>query len=104
MTAFDTPITETADGRYVVHLVNLLGQQDTLWDAPRAHPGDPGPAILRMRRMGPDLPRIRWADPDRQHHLVDAEITVDGDYLTATLPAPYLWQVVVIDPHPIPPR
>jgi dextranase len=91
-------ITATEDGRYVVHLVNLLGQDDLLWDAPRAQPGDPGPATLRMRRMGPDLPRIRWADPDRQHHLVDAEITVDGDYVTATLPPPYLWQIVLIDP------
>ena len=95
-------ITATAEGQYVVHLVNLLGQQDTLWDAPRTVPGDPGTATLRMRRMGPLLPRIRWADPDRQHHLVDLDVTVDGDYLSATLPAPYLWQIVVIDPFPFP--
>jgi len=91
-------ITQDRTGRYVVHLINLLGQEDVEWDAPRAVPGDPGAATLRMRRMGPGLPRIRWADPDRQHHLVDVEIAVDGDYLTATLPAPHLWQLVLIDP------
>lgn len=95
-------ITQDGAGRYVVHLINLLGQGDTLWDAPRAAPGDPGVATLRMRRMGPDLPRVRWADPDRQHHLVDVDVTLDGDYLRATLPAPHLWQLVLIDPagHP----
>jgi dextranase len=93
-------ITQDGSGRYVAHLINLVGQRDTQWDAPRAVPGDPGPGALRVRRMGPEAPRIRWADPDRQHHLVDADITIDGDYLTATLPAPHLWQTVVIDPFP----
>lgn len=92
-------ITQDGAGRYVVHLINLTGQDDTLWDAPRAAPDDPGAGVLRIRRSGPDLPRIQWADPDRQHHLSDVEPTVDGDYLTATLPAPHLWQVVVITPH-----
>jgi dextranase len=95
-------ITQDGAGRYVLHLVNLVGQDDTAWDAPRNIPGDPGPATLRMRRMGPGLPRIRWADPDTQHHLVDVEVTLDGDHLTATLPAPHLWQLVVIDPFPRP--
>ncbi|WGL52175.1 glycoside hydrolase family 66 protein [Nocardioides sp. BP30] len=93
-------ITQDGSGRYVLHLINLVGQDDTAWDEPRAAPGDPGPATLRMRRMGPDLPRIRWADPDRQHHLVDVDLSVDGDYLSATLPAPHLWQLVFIDPFP----
>jgi dextranase len=93
-------ITQDAQGRYVVHLINLVGQHDTDWDAPRQPPGDPGPGLLRMRRIGPDLPRISWADPDRQHHLVDLDLTVDGDYVTATLPAPHLWQLVVVEPLP----
>lgn len=93
-------ITHDGTGRYVIHLINLYGQRDTAWDAPRDDPEDPGPGTLRMRRMGPTLPRIRWADPDVQDHLVDVELRVDGDYLHATLPAPRFWQTVVIDPCP----
>lgn len=93
-------ITQDGTGRYVVHLINLAGQDDVLWDAPRRVPRDPGSATLRMRRMGPALPRIRWADPDRQGHLLDADVAVDGDFVTARLPAPYLWQMIVIDPFP----
>jgi dextranase len=96
-------ITQAADDRYVVHLINLVGQDDALWDAARAEPGDPGTATLRIRRTGPGLPRVRWADPDQQLHLVDVEVSLDGDHATATLPAPHLWQVVVIDPAS-PPR
>lgn len=93
-------ITQVGD-RLVVHLINLAGQSDTLWDAPRAEPGDPGSGTLRIRRVGPGLPRVRYADPDRQGHLVDAEVVVDGDFARAELPAPQLWQLLLIDPvHP----
>ena len=47
----------------VVHLVNLTGQHDTLWDAPRdTQPGDPGvPARVRIRRSGSGLsPGCAW--------------------------------------------
>lgn len=95
-------ITATADGSYVVHLINLTGQSDTRWDAPRHDLGSPGPGTLRMRRMGTALPRIRYADPDRQPELVDVSASVDGDYLSAQLPPPHAWQVVLIDPLPSP--
>ncbi|MDX6242473.1 MAG: dextranase [Frankiales bacterium] len=90
-------ITQVND-QLVVHLVNLTGQDDTLWDGPRHEPGSPGPGTLRIRRAGPALPRVRVADPDRQARLVDVEVVADGDFATATLPAPYLWQVVLVDP------
>lgn len=95
-------VTQAGD-RLVVHLINLAGQDDTLWDAPRNVPTDPGPGTLRIRRTGTGLPRVRVADPDRQHHLTDVAVTEDGDYAHAVLPAPHLWQMVVIDPfadHP----
>lgn len=106
VTEFATPgtiwrrVTQDAHGRYVIHAINLLGQTDVLWDAPRAPHGNPGPATLRMRRMGTRPPRIRWADPDTQPDLVDVDLTVDGDYLTAQLPAPHRWQIILIDPFP----
>ncbi|HTR96210.1 MAG TPA: glycoside hydrolase family 66 protein [Trebonia sp.] len=90
-------ITQVED-RLIMHLINLVGQDDTAWDSPRQPPPDLGAGTLRIRRAGPGLPRVRVADPDRQPHLIDVDVTVDGDYASATLPAPHLWQLVVIDP------
>ncbi len=95
-------ITEARDGssggRYVLQLINLTGQRDTCWDGPREQPGDPGPGRLRIRRMGSELPRVRYADPDRQPRLREVTLSVEGDYLVAELPPPHLWQLVLIEP------
>lgn len=90
-------VTEAGDGQLVVHLVNLVGQPDTHWDAPREEPADVGPGTLRVRRAGTRVPRVRVADPDRSAHLVDVPVVVDGEEAVATLPAPHVWQVVVVD-------
>jgi len=85
------------EGHLVVHLINLAGQADTEWDAPRAEPFDPGPGTLRVRRAGPAVPVVRVADPDRGGRLERIEVAQDGDLAVATLPAPRLWQMVVVD-------
>jgi dextranase len=90
-------VTQVQD-QLVMHLINLTGQDDTRWDAPRNRPGDTGPATLRIRRVGVGLPRIRVADPDRQGCLIDVPVTIDGDYANAQLPEVHLWQLVLIDP------
>lgn len=91
-------ITSVGD-RLVMHLINLTGQDDTLWDAARNQPGDPGAGTLRIRRVGPGLPRVRVADPDRQAHLIDLDVVAeDDDFARAQLPPPHLWQLVLIDP------
>lgn len=90
-------ITESPGGRLTFHLVNLAGQNDTLWDAPRAEPAPVGPGRLRMRRVGQRVPRVRVADPDRSPHLVDMPVDVDGEYAFARLPEPHVWQTVVVD-------
>lgn len=87
-----------AGDRLVVHLINLTGQQDTLWDAARQPAGDTGPGTLRVRRTGDGLPRVRVADPDRAPRLVDVPVTVDGDHAVAQLPAPHVWQLVLVEP------
>jgi dextranase len=85
-------------GRLIVHLINLVGQPDTLWDAARQPIGDTGPGTLRFRRTANTTPRVRIADPDRAPRLVDVPITLDGDHAIADLPAPHIWQLVLIDP------
>ena len=84
----------------VVHLVNLVGQDDTLWDAPRRPVGATGTGTLRIRRVGPVLPRVRVADPDRAGRLVDVPVRSDGAFAVAELPAPHVWQVVLVEPSP----
>jgi dextranase len=90
-------ITQVCD-RYVLHLVNLAGQVDTHWDAPRRPPAEIGTARLRIRGMGRELPRVRYADPDSQNRLRDLDVVADGDYAHVTLPAPHTWQLVVVEP------
>lgn len=92
-------ITRSED-RLIVHLINLAGQDDTLWDAARRPIADPGQGTLRVRRTGPALPRVRVADPDRSTRLVDVPVTADGDHARAELPPPHLWQLVLIDLDP----
>jgi dextranase len=90
-------VTEDGAGRHVVHLVNLVGQEDTAWDAPRRPVGCPGPATLRIRRVGATMPRVTVADPDRRRRLHDVAVSADGDFAVAELPAPHVWQLVVVD-------
>ncbi|MFC5503330.1 glycoside hydrolase family 66 protein [Lysinimonas soli] len=97
-------VTEVGDA-LVVHLINLCGQSDTLWDAPRALATNPGHGVLRFRRAGAGLPRVRIADPDRSPRLIDVEVSAEGDWAVATLPEFAIWQLVVIDrPHADPKR
>lgn len=89
-----------AGGRLVVHLVNLVGQEDTLWDAPRHPFGDPGPGELRVRTVRGRVPRIRVADPDGAGHLVDVPLRADGDEVIALLPTLAAWQLVLVEVDP----
>ncbi|MBU1588502.1 MAG: hypothetical protein KKH51_11230 [Actinobacteria bacterium] len=91
-------ITES-EGRTVLHLINLVGQDDTVWDAPRQQPGDTGVGTLRIRRLGEAVPRVRVGDPDAGGRLVDIAVTLDGDYATAQLPPVGVWQLVLVEPR-----
>lgn len=90
-------ITETEDGRLVMHIVNLVGQSDQLWDGPKNEPANVGEATFRVRRTGARIPRIRVADPDRTPALIDVPVHLEGEYATATLPEPHIWQLVLVD-------
>jgi len=82
--------------RLVLHLINLAGQHDTEWDAPR-EPVRFLRGELRIRRIGAALPRVRMADPDRQAMLVDLPVIADGDYARVHVPSPRVWQMIVVD-------
>lgn len=92
-------ITSTPSG-IVVHLINLVDQEDTLWDSPRHSPKDLTPGLLRFRRVGTQMPRVRVADPDRSKRLVEVPVRFEGDHAFATLPSMHIWQIVVIDYFP----
>lgn len=106
-----TPVTETpvpgavwrrvlgSGDRLVVHLINLAGQDDAEWDAPRKPVRELVGGRLRFRRPGPYLPRVRHADPDRAGALLDLPVTADGDHAVVELPAPHVWQLLLIDLH-----
>ena len=88
--------------RLVIHLINLVGQDDTEWDAARKPVAELPSGTLRLRRAGADLPRVRIADPDRQAAFRDLPVTADGDYAQVDLPSPHIWQLLLIDLHPHP--
>lgn len=83
--------------RFVVHLINLVGQEDTLWDAPRRVYGSPGEGVLRFRRVQGQRPRVRVADPDTTADVVDLEAAPEGDHAVARLPRLGAWMVIIID-------
>jgi len=87
-------MTQVGD-RIVVHLINLCGRPDTLWDAARAEPGNAGTGTLDIRRLAPVVNRVLVADPDGAGHLV--ELTPDAGGATYTLPPLNIWQMVVVE-------
>ena len=86
--------------RLVVHLINLSGQDNAEWDTARLPIEPMQPGVLRIRRAGVGLPRVRVADPDRQARLHDLPVVADGDFALVDVPAPYVWQMLVIDLRP----
>jgi len=83
----------------VVHLINLCGQTDAEWDAPRSTP-IPQSGMLRFRLSGPSAPRVRAADPDAEGRLIELDVVVEGTHATVQLPEFGIWQVILIGDLP----
>ncbi|HEV7185371.1 MAG TPA: glycoside hydrolase family 66 protein [Leifsonia sp.] len=92
-------ITQTPHG-LVVHLINLAGQRDTLWDGTKEAVPDIGAGSLRIRSVAGSVPRVRVADPDRSPRMTGVPVEIGGTHATVTLPTPGTWQVVLIDLDP----
>lgn len=84
----------SGDQGLVVHLINLCGQTDTLWDAGRSATASAGSGEVRFRRVRDRMPRVRVADPDGTARLTDVPVRLDGDYAIAELPSLNIWQVI----------
>ncbi|WP_158865878.1 glycoside hydrolase family 66 protein [Leifsonia sp. AG29] len=92
-------VVETAHGM-VIHLINLAGQQDTLWDGPKEEVPDIGPGMLRVRAVAGSTPRVRVADPEGSPRLVDLPARMESTHAIVLLPPPGAWQLVLIDLEP----
>ncbi len=92
-------IVELPD-RLVVHLINLTGQDDTAWDAPRNPIVPVAGGELRFRRVGDVRPRVAVADPDGDGYLRDLQVVIDGDHARVQLPDLRVWQVVSVELTP----
>lgn len=86
-------VTRAGDA-LVVHLINLVGQDDTVWDAPRNEPIPTGPGELRLKSLFGRLPRVRVADPDGAGRLIEVDVRLNGTHAVATLPSVSIWQVI----------
>jgi dextranase len=86
-----------AGDRLVIHLINLCGQTDTLWDGPRPQSRSPGVANLQIRALFGKQPRVYSADPDGSGRLEIVATHAASDRVAATLPALRTWQIVVVD-------
>ena len=86
-----------AGDRLVIHLINLCGQIDTLWDSPREPFQSPGEAKLQIRGLHGRQPRVYSADPDGSGRLETLATSPRGDRAEATLPVLRAWQLVVVE-------
>ena len=86
-----------AGDRLVIHLINVVGQANTLWDRPR-EPFAPLPAgTLTIRPIRSRTPRVHVADPDGAGRLLPVEVVQGSETFTAVLPPLRVWQMVVVD-------
>jgi dextranase len=84
--------------RIVIHLINLAGQTDALWDAPRRPISQVGNGRLTLDRLAAVAKRVQVASPDDQGVLVEVMPT-DGSP-SYPLPGLMTWQMIVVELHP----
>jgi dextranase len=88
-------VTRISSG-LLVSLVNLAGQTDDLWDAPKRATEPSGAVQLTLERRGADAPRFLFAEPDGAVALAELESSYDGRYDTVSLPQFGAWSIVWI--------
>jgi dextranase len=87
-------VVDTAEAR-VLHLINLTGQEDTRWDAPRAPIASVAGAELHLRRERREAPAVFAASPAAPR-LTRLHGRNEGDVDVFTLPPLGAWTVLVV--------
>lgn len=94
-------VVRLPDGRLVVHVIDLLDQTDTRWDAPRQQVSVGRVGRIRLRRTGPGMPRVQVASPEPapggSPWLTDVPLEERGDWVEGDLPLGGVWTVVLVD-------
>ena len=83
--------------RIVIHVINLTGQTDCLWDAPRQPIAAVSNGRLTLDRLATVTKRVQVASPDNQDVLV--EIPPAGGLSGYPLPDLQTWQMIVVELH-----
>ena len=86
-------VTTTRHG-LVVHLINLVGQKDTLWDGPKRSGILVEGGRLTLRCCAGHTPRVFVADPDGSGHLEELRVHCEGAQAKVDLPPLQVWQVL----------
>lgn len=84
--------------RIVIHLINLTGQVDCLWDAPRQPIAAVGSGRLTLDRLAAVTKRVQVASPDDRDVL--AELRPADGSASYLLPGLQTWQMIVVELHP----
>lgn len=90
-------VTRTDEG-LVIHLINLVSQEDTAWDSPRQPVVALAGGALRLRSVRGRVHQVLVADPDRLARLRSVPVRLDGNHAVADLPPLHVWQTVLVRP------
>jgi dextranase len=80
----------------LITLIDLSGQEDDLWDAPKAPAAPLAGVRVAVERARRNAPRFDFADPDETPGLVRLEPTLDGRHDTVELPPFGPWSIVLV--------
>jgi len=80
----------------LISLIDLSGQEDDVWDAPKAPAAPLAGVRVAVERARRDAPRFDFADPDETPGLVRLEPTLDGRHDTVELPPFGPWSIVLV--------
>jgi dextranase len=83
--------------RLIIHLINLSGQSETVWDNPKQPPIEQPGGRLRFRAVLAAGPRVRVSEPQRNSVPQEIPPEAAGTHYVAKLPPLHTWQVVIVD-------
>ena len=86
-------VTRAGDA-LVVHLINLVGQSDTVWDGSHRSAIALRGGTLRLKPLFGRVPRVYAADPDAGSTLIPLDVRIVDGQAVVSLPDLNVWQVL----------